>query len=61
MAELKQDSRDTTALSDDDAGKLKKVVEDVSKGFEKKEDDTKVTTATKAGEGDKKPGDKKAA
>ncbi len=52
--ELLDHIRDTTALSDDDAGKLKKVVEDVSKGFEKKEDDTKVTTATKANDGDKK-------
>ncbi len=58
--ELLDHIRDTTALSDDDAGKLKKVVEDVSKGFEKKEDDTKVTAA-KAGSGDKEAGDKKAA
>ena len=57
--ELLEHIRDTSALSDDDAGKLKKVVEDVSKGFERKEDDTKVTAA-KASD-DKAAGGKKAA
>ena len=40
--------RDTTALSDENAEKLKKVVEEVSKGFEKQGDDIKTSSAAKA-------------
>ena len=47
-ADLLDAIRSSNDLSDDSAGKLKSVVESVSKGFEKQGDDVKVSTAAKA-------------
>ncbi len=47
-ADLLDTIRSSNDLSDDSAGKLKGVVESVSKGFEKQGDDVKVSTAAKA-------------
>ncbi len=60
--ELLDAIRDTTALSDENAEKLKKVVEEVSKGFDKEGDDVKVSSAAKADQDTKgkKADDKKA-
>jgi F-type H+-transporting ATPase subunit alpha len=44
--EILEDIRKTTALSDETDGKLKKVVEDVSKGFEKQDDGIKKSSAS---------------
>ena len=62
--DLLDNIRDTTALSDEDADKLKKVVEDVAKGFEKEGDGIKTSSAADTDKGkktnDKKADDKKA-
>ena len=49
--ELLDTIRDSTALSDESADKLKAIVADVSRGFETKADEVPKTTAAKAGEG----------
>ena len=54
--EILEDIRKTTALSDETDGKLKKVVEDVSKGFAKEDDGVKKSSA--AGADDDKKGKK---
>ena len=60
--ELLDQIRDTTALSDENADKLKKIVEEISKGFETEGDDVKTSSASKANEKDDKGNkDKKAA
>jgi F-type H+-transporting ATPase subunit alpha len=46
-ADLLDTIRSSNDLSDDSAGKLKSVVESVSKGFEKQDDGVKVSTAAK--------------
>jgi F-type H+-transporting ATPase subunit alpha len=47
-AELLEAIRSSNDLSDDSAGKLKSVVEEISKGFETQDDGVKVTTAKAA-------------